>query len=332
MTMTAQSISEKIDHDFNTRPERDRVIVDITVVIVNWNTREMLKDCLQSVYMALDDLVAEVLVVDNASSDGSASMVEAEFPGAKLIVNHDNRGFAAANNQAMKLSHGRYVLLLNPDTIVSPDTLSLMIDYADERPDAGVLGCQVYETHDRIQQTCFRYPDPVNTFLTETGLGRVFGRSWMGDWDRKSQREVDVVSGMFMLVRREVIEQVGLMDEEFFIYGEEADWCHRIRRAGWKCVFTPAAKIIHRDGGGKSTEQMSVRMYVQMQKSLLLFQRKNLGRTAWLVSWLIYVISNSLRSVLWIALAFLRIGIGSALRRQQALAALRFHLTGSEPS
>ena len=137
---------------------------------------------------------------------------------------------------------------------------------------------------------------------------------------------------MFMLVRREVIEQVGLMDEEFFIYGEEADWCHRIRRAGWKCVFTPAAKIIHRDGGGKSTEQMSVRMYVQMQKSLLLFQRKNLGRTAWLVSWLIYVISNSLRSVLWIALAFLRIGIGSALRRQQALAALRFHLTGSEPS
>lgn len=338
MTTMTQCKRDKVDFSLHTRSERNRAVMDLAIVIVNWNTRDMLRDCLHSVYASLDDLVAEVLVVDNASSDGSAAMVEDEFPGVRLIANHDNRGFAAANNQAMKLSRGRYVLLLNPDTIVAPDTLSRMIRYADENPDAAVIGGQVYETEHCIQQTCFRYPDPVNTLLTETGLSRLFsgsrlfGRSWMGDWDRRSEREVDVVSGMFMLARREAIEQVGFMDEDFFIYAEEADWCHRFRRAGWRCVFTPAARIIHRDGGGKSTEQMSVRMYVQMQKSLLMFQRKNLGRAAWLASWLIYVISTLLRTVLWTGLGVLRIGTRSAHRRQQAAAALRFHLTGKEPA
>lgn len=338
MTTVTRHSSEKIDLAIQEQPRRDLSVMDLAVVIVNWNTCDLLRDCLRSVYASLDELDVEVLVVDNASSDGSAAMVENEFPGVRLITNHDNRGFAAANNQAMKLSSGRYVLLLNPDTIVAPDTLNRMIRYADENPDAAVIGCQVYETEHCIQQTCFRYPDPVNTLLIETGLSRLFsgsrlfGRSWMGDWDRRTEREVDVVSGMFMLVRCEAIEQVGFMDEDYFIYAEEADWCHRFRRAGWRCVFTPAARIIHRDGGGKSTEQMSVRMYVQMQKSLLMFQRKNLGRMAWLMSWLIYVISTSLRTVLWTGLGVLRIGTRSAHRRQQAAAALRFHLTGREPA
>ena len=332
-----QCKKEKVEFDLHTMPDRNRAVRDLSIVIVNWNTRDMLRDCLHSVHASLDDLDVEVMVVDNASSDGSAAMVEEEFPEVRLIANHDNRGFAAANNQGMKPSSGRYVLLLNPDTIVAPVTLNRMIRYADDHTDAAVIGCQVYESEHCIQRTCFRYPDPVNTLFAETGLSRLcsgsrlFGRYWMGDWDRKSEREVDVVSGMFMLVRREAIEQVGFMDESYFIFAEEADWCHRFRRAGWRCIFTPEARIIHRDGGGKSTEQISVRMYVQMQKSLLMFQRKNLGRRAWFTSWLIYVISTSLRTVLWTSLGVLQIGTRSTHRRKQAVAALRFHLTGREP-
>ena len=194
-----------------------------------------------------------------------------------------NRGFAAANNQAIKIANGRYVLLLNPDTIVLDRAIDVMVRWCDEHPDVGCAGCQVLEAENTIQRTCFADIDPLNLLLIEIGLHRApfqwrfLGRPEYAWWDRRSERDVDVVSGMFMLVPQRVIEQVGLLDEAFFVYAEEADWCRRIRQTGHRCTFTPVARILHRDGGGKSTAQIKPRMYVQLQKSKLIYARKHNG-------------------------------------------------------
>lgn len=311
--------------------------MDVSVIIVNWNTRDLLRGCLSSIFAGTTQIGVEVIVVDNASSDDSPRMVAAEFPGVRLIANAENRGFAAANNQGMRVARGKYVLLLNPDTVVLDRAIERVFAFADENPGIGCIGCQVLEAPNRIQQTCFRFPSPLNLLLSLSGLerafprSRFFGRYWMGDWDRRSQRDVDVVSGMFMFVRREVIEQVGLMDEDYFVYAEEADWCFRMRRAGWRCVFAPVGQILHLEGGGKSSRQASVRMFVQMQKSLLLFHRKNRGWLAWQGARLIFIAAMAQRYCIW-RLGALLGRDAAAPRARCALGALRFHLTGALPA
>ena len=192
---------------------------DVSVVIVSWNTRDILRGCLSSIYEETKNVSIEVFVVDNNSNDGSSDMVRAEFPRVKLIENERNRGFAAASNQGMQLASGRYTLLLNPDTIILEDAISRCVQYADHHPDVGVVGCQVLEDENRISNTGFSFPSPLNVFLALSGLSRVFprsrlfGRPELGWWERDCEQDVDVVTGMFMLVRREAIAQVGIMDE-----------------------------------------------------------------------------------------------------------------------
>jgi GT2 family glycosyltransferase len=312
--------------------------VDVSVVIVSWNTRDLLRDCLSSIYRFAGALRLEVIVVDNGSVDGSAEMVRQEFPSTVCIANSVNAGFAAASNQGLRRSRGRYYLLLNPDTLILPEALQKTVSYADTHPDVAVAGCQVLECDQRIQRTGFSFPTPWNLLLIHSGLSRAFpksrffGRPELGWWDRTTEREVEVVSGMFMLVRRSAAEHVGLMDGDYFVYAEEADWCFRFWKAGWRCVFAPVGQIIHLDGGGKSTSQVSVRMFVQLQKSLMLFQSKNLGRRAFYAAKLIYVASNSARVVAWGALSVFRNDRELRQRATAALAALRFHLLGIEPS
>jgi hypothetical protein len=312
--------------------------MDVSVVVVNWNTRDILRDCLRSVYEQTKDIRFEVIVIDNASSDDSAAMVRREFPQAILIENPENRGFAAANNQGMKIGKGRYVLLLNPDTIVLDGAIEKTMAFADLHPDVGVVGCQVLENETKIQRTCFAFPSLRNLILQESGLRRLFPRSRffgaadMGWWDRNTERDVDVVSGMFMLARREAIEQVGLMDEDYFIYAEETDWCFRFWRAGWRCVFTPLARIIHRDGGSKSTMQTSVKMFVQQQKNMLIFYRKNRGPVAWMMAKIIYSVDMLVRAIIWKTAAFFQSGGKAHLKARQSVAALKFHLFGIEPN
>jgi hypothetical protein len=316
-------------------PSDDRL--DVSIVIVNWNTREFLRDCLSSIYAQTRDVSFEVIVVDNASSDGSAAMIREECPQAVLIANERNRGFAAANNQAMAVAKGRYMLLLNPDTIVLDGAVQKSVAYADKRSDIGVVGCQVWENESVIQQTCARFPSVWSTLVLAAGLCRMFPRSRllgserMVGWKRDDERDVEVVSGMFMLVRREAIDDVGLMDEDYFVYAEETDWCHRFWKAGWRCVFTPTARIIHRDGGSKSTEQVSVKMYVQMQKSLLIFQRRRRGLFAWLGVKTVYTVSMVLRYLCFAGRSLLSRSGPSKRKRDQSLAALKFHLFGIEP-
>ncbi|MHC4416217.1 MAG: glycosyltransferase family 2 protein [Planctomycetota bacterium] len=311
--------------------------LDLSIVIVSWNTRHVVRECLESVFANLGSLSAEVIVIDNASSDGSAELIAGAFPQVRLVANHINRGFAAANNQGLRVAKGRYVLLLNPDTVVLPDALQRTLDHAESHPTAGIIGCQVWESPQSVQRTCFRFPSPLNTLLWVTGASawlsrsRIAGRAAYGPWQRESERDVDVVSGMFMLVRREAIDEVGLMDESFFVFAEEADWCRRFRNAGWRCVFAPVGRILHVNGGSQSTEQAAVKMYVEMQKSVLLFHRKHLGLISWATAKLLFSLSMVARTLWWRLWAALRIGRLSGQKARKSQAAARFHLTGAEP-
>ena len=310
---------------------------DVSVIVVNWNTCDLLRDCIRSI---IEETRAshEVIVVDNASSDGSAEMVAAEFSGVVLIANTDNRGFAAANNQGLRIARGRHLLLLNPDTIVLDGAIDKMLDWLRRHPDVGCVGCQVLEGPEVIQRTCFADAGPLNHFIEEMGLTRLapripfFGRHWYQSWDRRSEREVDVVSGMFMLVPRPVLEKVGLLDEAFFIYSEEADWCRRIRKAGWRCVFSPEAQIIHLDGGSKSTAQIRSRMYIQMQKSHVIYARKHYGLPGLLAARAVYVSSAVLRLGVFGLLRLVRSDETTRARIRLSMAALRYHLLGREPA
>ncbi|UEM15925.1 glycosyltransferase family 2 protein [Bradyrhizobium barranii subsp. barranii] len=310
---------------------------DVAVVIVSWNTRDILRGCLRSVFEQTQRVSFQVFVIDNNSQDGSADMVRAEFPDVTLIANAENRGFAAACNQGMQLASARYTLLLNPDTVVLDDAISHSVRYADLHLDVGVVGCQVLEAEDRITPTGFSFPSPFNLFLALSGLSRafprsrLFGRPEFSWWDRRSERDVDVVTGMFMLVRREAIAQVGLMDEAYFVYSEEADWCYRFAQAGWRRVFTPSARIVHLDGGAKSTKQASKKMFVQLQKSAMIYHRKNLGLASWWLLKLIYIASNFVRMIAWFVLSVVKRDNGSWHKSAAAKAALVFHFTGSEP-
>jgi GT2 family glycosyltransferase len=309
----------------------------VRVVIVSWNTRDILRGCLRSIFDQTQGISFEVLVVDNNSHDKSAEMVRVEFPEVKLIVNAENRGFAAACNQGMRGTSARFTLLLNPDTVILNDAISRCVKYADLHPDVGVVGCQVLEDEHRITPTGFSFPSPLNVFLALSGLSRafprsrLFGRPEMSWWDRMTEQDVDVVTGMFMLVRRDAIAQVGLMDEAYFVYSEEADWCYRFAQAGWRRVFTPCAQIIHLDGGAKSTSQVSTKMFVQLQKSAVIYHRKNLGLASSLLLKGIYVGSNSLRMVAWFIMSVINRDARTRRRSAAARAALLYHILGVEP-
>jgi GT2 family glycosyltransferase len=312
-------------------------MLDVSIIIVNWNTCDILKGCLNSLFQQTRTITFQVIVIDNASSDHSVEMIQQEFPQAILISNSVNRGFAAANNQGMRIATGRYVLLLNPDTIILDGAIQKSVEFTDKHPDIGVTGCQVWLNENEIQQTCFSFPTFWNALAQETGLLRIFphsrivGRAYYGWWDRKSQMDVDVVSGMFMLVRQEAIQKVGIMDEAYFVYAEETDWCFRFHKAGWRCVFTPAARIVHLDGGSKSTALIKNKMYVQMQKSMLIFHLKQQGRLSWIARKGLYIFSMISRYTIYSALSLFVQHDDIPIKISQTRAAIRFHLSGVEP-
>ena len=257
----------------------------VSILIVNWNTRDTLCACLKSVYRETVGMTFEVIVVDNASSDGTAKMVRQKFPSVILIENSENRGFAAANNQGMAIARGKYILLLNSDTIVLDNAIAKTKAFADANPKAAVVGCRVFNPDRSIQPTCLMFPSLLNMVLSVFWLNRLFpkskffGRAELTWWDKNKVREVDVVGGCFMLVRREAIEQVGGMDELFFMYSEDVDWCYRFCKVGWKVIYTPSAEIIHL--GSESSKQAATKMILQQRGSKLLFFKKHKGYFAY---------------------------------------------------
>lgn len=262
--------------------------LDVSVIIVNWNTKDKLNDCLKSIYRQASKLMYEVIVVDNASGDGSAEMVKREFPEAILLQNDENKGFAAANNIGMAVAQGRYILLLNSDTIVLDNAIGQVVSFADSYPESAVVGCKVLNPDGTLQRTCFMFPSLLNMLLSSTYLyklfprSKFFGRERMTWWDRDDVREVDVATGCFMLVRCEAIKQIGLLDERFFLYGEETDWCYRFKKVGWKIVFAPVGRIIH--FGGASSSKMAARKTLQLQGAILQFMDKHYSKTTYILS------------------------------------------------
>jgi len=316
----------------------DGAYCDVSVVVVSWNTRGLLRNCLGSILSCAGGVPFEIIVIDNASSDGSADMVAADFPTAKIIRNVRNRGFAAANNQGLRVARGRYVLLLNPDTLILNGAIAETVRFADAHPDAAVVGCHTLCGDGRLQYNCFLFPSLVNLFLSLTRLNRLyprnrfFGRERMTWWDYDTPRIVDVVAGCFMLVRRRAIDDVGLMDESYFMYSEETDWCWRFRRNGWKTMYTPDATIVHfREG---STSQCAAYMQILHRRSLLLFlERKSGTATRWVANALFTVAAIVRLPAL--GLAWLRGGDSrktAAHRGRLYIAALKFHVAGSVPS
>jgi len=283
--------------------------VDVSIIIVNWNTRDILRDCLQSVYEQASDINFEVILIDNASTDGSIEMVKNDFQRVILIENPENRGLAAANNQGMAIAKGRYVLLLNSDTVLLERSIAKTVAFSDTHPEAAVVGCRVLNQDGTIQPSCFMFPSLLNMLLSSSYLyklfpkSRFFGRQHLTWWKRDDAREVDVVMGCFMLVRREAIEQIGVMDERFFMYGEETDWCYRFYKAGWKILFTPGASIIHLHGA--STKQRKPEMTLQLRGSILLFCRKHKGSLAYSLACLLIASFFFLRVPYWLGMAII---------------------------
>jgi len=297
--------------------------VDVSIIIVNWNTKGLLRDCLSSVYEHAGEVDYEIIVIDNASTDGSAGMVKNDFRQVILIENSENRGFAAANNQGMVVAKGRYVLLLNSDTVVLDNSIANTMRFAEENPQAAVTGCRVLNPDRTLQRTCFMFPSILNMLLSSTYLyklfpkNRFFGREQMTWWDRSDVRKVDVVTGCFMLVRREAIDQVGVMDERFFMYGEETDWCYRFWKKGWTVMFAPVGQIIH--FGGQSTAQKPVAMIVQLRLSILKFIKKHYGWPAHLIARFLVALFFAVRLPVWLAMAFVRpAGRGKAVIKMKA--------------
>lgn len=275
--------------------------MDISIIIVNWNTRDMLQDCLHSVFKGLGALNAEVFVVDNASSDGSQTMVQEVFPDAILISNEDNRGFAAANNQALDIACGRHVLLLNSDTLVHGDVLSASVAYMDDHPHVGAMGCRVLNGDGTLQVTGSQFPSLLNLALQTSGLSRLpcsfFDRYLMTRWDRTDERELDVISGCYLMVRRDALGAVGLLDEDFFFFGEETDWCRRLKQAGWKLMFAPIGTITHFGGG--SVNKLNHKRDIMLTEGTVRLHKKHFGLFGGVACWALLFGFNASRAMFW---------------------------------
>ena len=258
--------------------------MDLTAIIVNFNTEGLLRNAIGRLKAAAARMSLKIAIIDNASRDNSVALIKNEFPDCHLIANPTNVGFARANNQALDLVEGRYVLLLNTDAFVSADTLYKTIAYMDSHPRCGILGVRLIGRDGALQPSARYFPTPWNLFLARTGLHRLFNGVRMVDdmaWDHASVRQCDWVPGCYFLVRKAVIDQIGLFDPRYFLYYEEIDHCLAARKAGWEVIFFADTTVVHVGGesakttgtitaGGRQIEAMQI-------ESELLYFRKNHG-------------------------------------------------------
>lgn len=255
----------------------------LSVIIVNYNVKHFLEQCLISVFKAAQNLDVEVFVVDNASVDGSIEMVKKKFPQVKLIKNKKNVGFSKANNQAIKQAQGKYILLLNPDTIVQEDTFVKCWEFMEKHPDAGALGIKMIDGSGKFLPESKRaLPTPWVAFYKIFGLSKLFpkskkfGKYHLTYLDKNQNHEVDVLSGAFMWIRKSVLDEVGLLDEDYFMYGEDVDLSYRIQKAGYKNYYFSESQIIHYKG--ESTKKGSLNYVLVFYKAMLIFAKKHFSK------------------------------------------------------
>ena len=275
--------------------------MDLSVVIVNWNTRDMLRDCLQSVLAGIGDLRAEIFVVDNASEDGSAAMVRREFAQIHLIQSAKNLGFGAGNNLALRRVCGRHVLLINTDTIVHGSVIANCVTWLDNNPEVGLMGPRLLNRDGAGQPSCSSFPSLKSLTLQLVGITRIarWDNYRMTGWDWSEERSVEVVSGAAMFVRGKAMEEVGLFDESFYFYGEETDWCRRFSSNGWRLKFVPIPEITHYGGG--SVRRLNHRREVMLTEGTTRLQLKHGGRVAAITCFTILTLHNITRAAFWFA-------------------------------
>ena len=255
----------------------------LAIIIISFNVRKLLQECLESIYRETRRTRFEIWVIDNYSRDDSVSMLKETFPEVHLIENKENLGFTRANNQAIARCRSDLVLLLNPDTLIQDGALDKMVQFMDEHPEVGVSGCRVENPDGSLQLACRRsIPTPQVAFYRLTGLSRLFPHSQvmarynLTYLDPNQPHEVDAVSGAFLLIRKSVVDQIGMLDETFWIFGEDIDWCIRAQKAGWKVMYYPEAHILHYKGIGCSTN--SRKTSYEFYRAMYLFHRKHFAK------------------------------------------------------
>jgi hypothetical protein len=257
-------------------------LVDLSILIVSWNTKEFLLPCIRAVSEKEEGISREIIVVDNGSHDGSVSEVKRAFLFVHIIENERNLGFAKAVNQGLQKASGKYVLLLNPDTQVKDGAIERLVSFMDSNSDVGVAGAQLLNSNGSKQNSIANFPSLGTELLNKSLLRWLFSKKFPGkEADYPEPVEVDSVIGACMAVRREAIEQVGPLDEDCFLFLEETDWCYRMKRAGWKIYHVPQAEVYHFQG--KSAEREKKRAKVEYYRSRYHFFKKNRGNLQWFI-------------------------------------------------
>jgi hypothetical protein len=273
----------------------------LSIIIVSWNAKKHLIKCLQSIKPELVNMPVEIIVIDNLSSDGSADAVEKQFPEVKLIRKNQNLGFAKANNVGIRSSSGEYVCLMNSDIVVMKDCISRLLEYMDANTKVGVLGPKTLNADGTLQRSCFSLPTIWNSLCRVFALdsvfpwSRIFGSRLMTYWAHDDIRTVEALNGCFLIVRRKALDEVGLLDEGFFIYGEDLDWCKRFGDCGWDVVFYPKAEAIH--FGGASSSNAPIRFQIEMNRADLQYWRKHKGLSGEIAYFIILFLHHSLRLI-----------------------------------
>lgn len=272
-------------------------MIDLSICIPTLEAKTLLGNCLRSIYENTHDCAFEIIAVDNNSQDGTVEMLQTEFPKVRLIRNDHNAGFARPTNQALRVSGGKYALLLNNDTVILPNALDQLVAFMDAHPDVGICTPKVLNRDGTLQKQCRRsFATPWDLFCYFSGLSRLFPKSrlfarYLVTYeDENTVHSVDAVSGSCMLIRRQVIDQIGLLDERFFAYQEDTDYCFRCHQAGWNIYYYPPAQIIHyaSQGGSRVNPYRSI---YEWHRSYLLYYRKNLAsRYFFLFNWFYYVV------------------------------------------
>lgn len=306
---------------------------DVSIIIVNWNTKQITCDCIDSIYDQTNNLDFEVIVVDNGSTDGSTEAVEKEFPNVTLIKNNENLGFAKANNIGIQASTGRYLCLINSDVIVLDNCIGGLVKFMDSDPSIGMAGPRSLNPDHTLQYSCFHFPTVWNNFSQALGLNKLFPKSAffseqiMKYWPHDCERRVDALNGCFWVVRRKAIDEVGLLDEDFFFYGEDIDWCKRFHQADWDVVFYPGAEAIH--FGGASSSNAPIRFYLEMQKADLRYWRKHHRRLGQSVYWMIILLRQLVRLPVYVLVYIFRPGARSnaIFKLKRSLACIRWLFT-----
>lgn len=300
---------------------------DVSVVIVNWNTKKLLHDCVDSICKNTQDVSVEIIVVDNCSTDGSVEMLEAEYKDRVILIkNHENMGFAKANNQGFLKCRGRYICLVNSDTVTFERCLDRMARYMDAHPKVGMLGPKTLSRDGSVQKSCQKLPSLWNALCQALYLHRLFPKTAffssvvMEYFDHLETIKCDSLQACYLMVRREALEQVGPLDESYYFYAEDKDWCKRFRKANWENVFYPEAEAIHY--GGESSKKAPVHFAVEKCKADFLYWSKHYGVVKNLLYRAIYTTQNLLRIIAWSVLFVLRpryrLGLQENIKRATA--------------